>query len=235
MNKQLPMRVDRNPEGTVIVHSLFLTIQGEGPFAGESAVFIRLTGCNLQCPGCDTEYTSRANVVTPQEIITSMRTWFDWNHENAVVVITGGEPFRQNITPLVNALIERRYNVQIETNGVLYPGDDFPWDSVTIVCSPKTGKIHPKTAERVHAFKYVLSWDSVAPDGLPEMALGHPLHGARTIARPPYGWDGPIYLQPMDVKDEAENTRNMDAVVDSVLKHRRYIMGVQMHKLTGLP
>ena len=41
------------------INSIFYTIQGEGPFAGSPAVFVRLAGCNLQCPMCDTEYTSR--------------------------------------------------------------------------------------------------------------------------------------------------------------------------------
>ena len=39
------------------VHSIFPTIQGEGPFVGQPAIFIRLAGCNLQCPACDTDYT----------------------------------------------------------------------------------------------------------------------------------------------------------------------------------
>ena len=41
------------------VVDLWQTIQGEGPFAGMRAIFIRLAGCNLQCPFCDTDYTSK--------------------------------------------------------------------------------------------------------------------------------------------------------------------------------
>ena len=56
-----------------------------------------------------------------------------------------------------------------------------------------------------------------------------------TIARPPDDWKGYIYLNPMDVGDSKGNHLNLEAVKNSVLQHRQYIMGVQMHKLIGLP
>lgn len=240
INTQPPEKVQRDPNGMLGVHSIFQTIQGEGPFAGEAALFIRLHGCNLQCPGCDTDYTSKVEVTSPQHLLELLPSFYDWPsvpERPLLVVITGGEPFRQNITPLVNLLLDNWYQVQIETNGVLYPGDDFPWEDefLTVVCSPKTGKIHPETATKIHAYKYVLSWGGVHPDGLPVSALGHALGGFKTVARPPVGWEGPVYLQPMDTKDPIENQANVNAVVQSVMKHRKYIMGVQMHKLTGLP
>jgi 7-carboxy-7-deazaguanine synthase len=236
LNLQKPVPLERDPEGFLRVHSIFPTIQGEGPYAGEAATFVRLFGCNLQCPGCDTEYTSQNSLYSPGSltdvILFTVKPLPDYR---PLIVITGGEPFRQNLTPFVISLFAEGCKIQIETNGVLYPGDDFPWDAVTVVISPKTGKIHPKTAQRASAYKYVLSHDGVMPDGLPERALGHPLGGASHVARPPSGWAGPIYLQPMDVKDDVENLLNVQAVVKSVMNHKRYIMGVQMHKLTGLP
>lgn len=228
------MKVDRQESGQLVIHSMFRTIQGEGPFAGHNALFIRLTGCNLQCPGCDTEYTSKSNEAAPKQIIETMAMFYEW--DNGLVVITGGEPFRQNITPFVKLLLHSGYTVQIESNGVLYPGDLFPWNHprLTVVVSPKTGKINPNTAVRAHVYKYVLSWDSVAPDGLPETALGHPLGRYSTVARPPVGWDGPIYVNPMDHQDPVENKRSHEAVVRSVMNFD-YIMGVQIHKIVGLP
>lgn len=233
MNDQTPLGLDRRPNGDLFVHSIFRTIQGEGPFAGHPSIFIRLYGCNLQCPECDTEYTQRKMDGSLATIFRQLNLLPDYR----LIVITGGEPFRQNIIPLVWELLNANKHVQIESNGVLYPGDDFPWDHerVTVVVSPKTGKIHPKTALRATAYKYVLAWDSVAPDGLPETALGHTLGGFSTVARPPVGWEGDIYLNPMDSKHEIENIRNMKAVVQSCLNNGTYIMGVQMHKLTGLP
>ena len=239
MNEQAPWRVDRKDDGSLAVHSIFETIQGEGPFAGTPAIFVRLAGCNLQCPGCDTEYTS---VNVRFGVMYLMREIKQHGEHWPLVVITGGEPFRQNITPFVRELLRDHptRKVQIETNGVLGPGPDdaFPWDHarLTVVCSPKTGQLHPRIAPRVHAYKYVLSWDSMGPDGLPEMALAHPLGGFNRVARPPMGWVGPVYLQPMDSQDPSVNDKNIQACVRSVLNSKgRYTLGVQMHKLTGLP
>lgn len=245
LNNQKKEAMERRVDGLLAVHSMFPTIQGEGPFTGHAALFIRLAGCNLQCPHCDTVYADRRTHHMPDQILETASAFYNW--KSGLVVITGGEPFRQNITPLVRALLDRYYDVQIETNGTLYPGDDFPWDaddpSVTVVCSPKTGQIHPKTATRVTAYKYVLSRTNVHPDGLPTNALGHPLGRLKTVARPPSGWVGDVYLNPMDAKDKVENKLNMKAVVDSVMKNRgwlvpdqqRLIAGVQMHKILELP
>ena len=240
LNQQAPWQLSRHPDGLLNVHSIFRTIQGEGPFGGQAALFIRLAGCNLQCPGCDTEYTSKSEPTDPEYLVKTLRTWYDW--EEGLIVITGGEPFRQNIAPLCHALLQEGYTVQIETNGVLYPGDGdvFPWERVTVVCSPKTGKIHPKTAQLVTAYKYVLQYGGAMPDGLPEMALGHALGGHRHVARPPARWRGPVYVQPMDEKDDTKNLINLKYVAEQVMKHRTYngnplIMGIQMHKEIGLP
>jgi 7-carboxy-7-deazaguanine synthase len=229
------MRLDRNPKGSLLVHSIFNTIQGEGPFAGCAALFIRLIGCNLQCPGCDTIYTGESTQYDKDELLRDVKSRgvpFE-----GLIVITGGEPFRQNITPFVRLLLDDGYLVQIETNGVLFPSNDFPWGDVhlTVVVSPKTGKIHPDTARLASAYKYVLQSGDVAPDGLPIHALGHPLGTFPHVARPPVGWEGPVYLQPMDEQDDTLNALNAQAVVRSVLSNKQYIMGVQMHKLTNLP
>lgn len=150
-------------------------------------------------------------------------------------MITGGEPFRQNITPLVKCLIAEGYEVQIETNGTLWPGDDFPWTAVTVVCSPKTPKIHPKTARKVHAYKYVLSSDSMTDLGYPQFALGLEHSDAR-VAEPPICFDGPVYLTPMDAGDPIKNQENLHAVARTVMRHgNRFIMGIQLHKLVRLP
>lgn len=243
INQQAPLKLDRRTDGKVFVHSIFPTIQGEGPFAGHKAFFVRLTGCNLQCPGCDTEYTSAANLHSPNEVVQRIVTiggdtdMFNSDQRRQLVVITGGEPFRQNINLLCRYLIEIGFIVQIETNGVLFPGEGFPWSHkrMIVVCSPKTGRIHPDTAKRVSAYKYVLEAGDVAPDGLPIHALQHDLGRFLTVARTPEGWDGPIYVQPMDEKDAQANASNIAACVESVMNHPRYILGVQMHKLSGLP
>jgi len=241
LNEQVPLSSDYHDEGFIKVHSMFNTIQGEGPYAGYPALFVRLYGCNLQCPMCDTEYTKEYEQYNPMHLAQEVKSRLQLMHKlsvpkmNPLVVITGGEPLRQNIRPFVDYLLGMDFLVQIETNGVFYL--DLPWghDSLTVVCSPKTGKIHPKTATRVHAYKYVLSSDGVAEDGLPIAALGHPLGKYAHVARPPDNWSGPVYLNPLDAVNDKANNKNLQAVAQSVTTHGRYIMGVQMHKLIGLP
>ncbi len=238
LNEQAPSKVHHREDGWLFVHSIFNTIQGEGPFAGWPATFLRLYGCNLQCPWCDTEYTSKREDCHPMHLAREIMSHHTIRAMRLpLVVITGGEPFRQNLKPLLDFLLGEDFMVQIETNGVLDPGSDFQWDheNLVVVCSPKTGKIHPNVEGRVDAYKYVLSYDGVADDGLPVAALGHPLGKYPHVARPPEDWEGPIYLNPMDAEDSRINRFNLDAVTQSVLNHGRYVMGVQMHKMVNLP
>ncbi|NDB87187.1 MAG: hypothetical protein EB127_31570, partial [Alphaproteobacteria bacterium] len=76
-----------------------------------------------------------------------------------LVVITGGEPFRQPIYGLCHKLLQLNYKVQIETNGTLY--QDLP-DGIDIICSPKVtnSKYHNIREEllpKITAFKYIIS------------------------------------------------------------------------------
>lgn len=224
---QQPIEKYRDSNGISLdVQSIFWTIQGEGMFAGHPAVFVRLAGCNLQCPGCDTDYTSKRKMMTMPDVVDQV-FYYNKLDKPCLVVITGGEPFRQNITPLVTKLLKCGYQVQIETNGTLAPSPDFPTKAV-IICSPKAGKINAKLLPEINAFKYVMNANSQnLADGLPILALGHT--AVPQLARPPF--DGrPIYLQPMDSQDVVENKANTDAVVTSCMEHG-YIVQLQIHKI----
>ena len=227
LNNQKPTpRVDSDG-AALLVHSIFPTIQGEGPFAGKPAHFIRLAGCNLQCPLCDTEYTQGAKYLAVEEIARLV------GGEIQLVVITGGEPFRQNIGPLVKLLRLSGFTVQIETNGKLPSQDKSVYRNATIVVSPKTETIHPEMDEAAHCFKYVISAGDVADDGLPIRALDHPVRAGSTIARP----RDPIltYVQPADHHDPVINAKNMAAAVAAVQrKPRSRLLCLQMHKYAGL-
>lgn len=227
------------------VHSVFYTIQGEGPFAGSPAVFVRLAGCNLQCPLCDTDYTSKREFLTTVDLrdrVIAASDGLPANHTQAIrtreamrkpsplVVITGGEPFRQDITYHVWALLDAGFPVQIETNGTLFI-PDFPYERVTIVCSPKAGKVNKHLAPYITAYKYVIRAGEVAPDGLPTLALAHP--ASPRVARPPHGFMGTVYVQPCDEGNNVRNSKNLTAAVDSAMKHG-YTLGIQLHKLIGV-
>ncbi len=226
--------IEKRVEGdgnTLDVHSIFFTIQGEGPFCGQPAVFVRLAGCNLQCPGCDTEYTTNRETLSVQEIIARIERSFEhiavaWS---PLVVITGGEPFRQNLTVLLK-MLKRYYRIQIETNGTLGIEDPDAFEGVHIVCSPKAGKVHYSIVAHATCFKYVLHYKSVDPnDGLPILALDH--SASPKVFRPPLGTT--IYLQPMDCKDPKVNELNQEAVLRSCLQYG-YILQLQLHKLLGV-
>jgi len=227
MNQQPIEKQNLREDGILEVHSIFHTIQGEGPFTGQRAVFIRLAGCNLQCPLCDTDYTSSRWTAGPSSLLRYVREQADPGH---LVVITGGEPFRQNLRPAVEALLDAGYRVQLETNGTLY--QELPYDHITVVCSPKTGAINKKLAERLAALKYVLHADSCAlDDGLPLSALGH--SASPRLARPPKGFSGIIYLQPVDEADPVKNGRHLDATIKSVMDHD-YTLCLQTHKIINM-
>lgn len=227
------------------VHSIFYTIQGEGPFTGTPAVFVRLAGCNLQCPKCDTDYTSKRKWMTLEQIYDAIRAasfnTADPFEFRGLVVITGGEPLRQEaVRPLVLLLVQRGFYVQIETNGTL-PPPDLSFINKTpcarrglyIVCSPKAGTVNPAMAVAACAFKYVMAEYSVDPvDGLPIYALDHSL-GKLRVGRPPLGYNGPIYLQPMDEQNPERNKLHLAACVDSCMRHG-YILQLQTHKILGM-
>lgn len=238
MNKQKPSPLINTESGvTLQVHSIFHTIQGEGPFAGERAVFVRLAGCNLRCPGCDTEYTNGSRSMHFQDVAGEVQSFYphDRTPVRPLVVITGGEPFRQNITPFVKRLVSCGYRVQIETNGSIAPTNDFMElfhhvAGVTVVCAPK-GQVHESIWGICRDVKYVVDHMSVAADGLPTSVLGLKV---KEVSRPPSYWRGTIYVQPMDGGASSyENALNTEAAVKSVMQ-QGYKLCLQMHKIVNV-
>jgi 7-carboxy-7-deazaguanine synthase len=136
----------------LLVTKMFLTHQGEGPFAGRVAVFIRLAGCDKgdkkSCVFCDTNFLFHQGVhFTPEEILKKVRELyspcflFSSIKSKPLIVITGGEPMLQdNIVPLIKLLHSNNYHVQIESNGDRL-ARDFIDDPAclfsTLVVSPK--------------------------------------------------------------------------------------------------
>lgn len=234
MNAQKPEPFDKTSGEFLDFHSMFLTIQGEGPFTGHRAVFIRLAGCNLQCPACDTEYTQGRERRSARSLATDALA-LTGGKRNHLIVITGGEPLRQDIGPLIYWLRSESLIVQIESNGLLQASGatrrHLVMPGVHLVVSPKTSKINEDTAHLARTFKYVLNHRHVADDGLPTTALGH--KAAPVVARPPPGYVGPVYLNPEDSKDPEENRLNLEAVKNSCIKHG-YVAGVQLHKLLDI-
>lgn len=235
LNNQPIEKLDVRADGSLDVHSIFYTIQGEGPFTGHPAIFVRLAGCNLQCPGCDTDYTSertRHSVLALRDEVVAMSEDEAPNIRNKpIIVITGGEPFRQNITIFANIMVMRGFLVQVETNGTLPIPPDLHKD-VAVVCSPKTGKLQDTVLERVIALKYVVKAGCIdRHDGLPTRALDNPC--SPTVAKPPEGFTFSVYVQPMDEGDMRANRANMAAAVNSC-KAFGHVLQLQTHKVAGV-
>lgn len=208
---------------------VFRTIQGEGPFAGRPSVFIRLAGCNLQCPQCDTDYTTGRTQYEWKDLASTAGALAKTVHTD-LIVLTGGEPFRQNISLLCRDLLYNGFRVQIETNGSLYL-EDFPYfaPELTVVCSPKTSGINPKLP--VDYYKYVVQhgWTS-SMDGLPIRVLGESV----IPARPDQNFDRTkIYVQPCDEGDVEKNKHNLREAINSCMQFG-YTLSLQLHKIIGL-
>ena len=95
---------------------IFYSLQGESTRAGLACVFVRLSGCNLSCSWCDTTYAAVQPVsMTIDQIVGRVAAF-----ECPMVEITGGEPLIQPQTPaLISALLEKGFQVLLETNGSL--------------------------------------------------------------------------------------------------------------------
>ncbi len=219
----------------VVKGSPFFTIQGEGPFAGDPAVFFRLHGCPLRCFFCDTEFSHPDDPTMSLEdcleaIGKVMPAW------GKLVVITGGEPVRQNLEPLIISLLQGGAIVQIETAGILWQ-DILGEEGVHVIVSPKTPKVDARVAKVAAAFKYVIQAGKGDPeDGLPVTNTQRQDGPAMKLARP---WDypdttAPVYLSPMNEYDDTKNQANLDEVARVAMTHG-YRAGLQLHKYFNLP
>jgi len=109
---------------------IFESLQGEGRNTGRPCVFIRLAGCNLKCPWCDTEAAKRFSL-TLEELVKEVK-----GYRAKSVILTGGEPtVSEGMPELVAALRKEGYWIAVETNGTV----DAPWLSFVdyVACSPK--------------------------------------------------------------------------------------------------
>lgn len=247
------------------VQDIFSTIQGEGPFAGKPAVFVRLAGCNLRCYFCDTDFESRAHAWPTLDMVKEidLKGRADKVIPNSLVVITGGEPMRQNIFPLCTLLALKGYTVQIETAGTLWVeqlGSLIETGHVTLVCSPKTGSVDARIAHYCKHWKYLIQTGCVdTVDGLPSMSTQ-----VRDLEQRLYRPDlsdssHTIWLQPCEAydvyykerlglktadtpdqqvtgssRDAAQTRNNLDLSAELAMKHN-YRISIQLHKLLHLP
>lgn len=104
---------------TFPIVEIFNSIQGEGFFAGRKAIFIRLSGCNLSCPWCDTDHSPKMGNLSIKEIADKVE---ELSKEPELIIFTGGEPtIHKNFHFLVWAMKlkfkDAPPDIAIETNG----------------------------------------------------------------------------------------------------------------------
>jgi len=114
------------------INEIFYSIQGEGNNVGMSAVFVRLAGCNLECSFCDTDFSEKHDI----NIDAIMKQIKKYKCKN--VVITGGEPFYQDIYSLLAKLYLDKFYVCVETNGTYEINDNYSRYIDWLTISPKT-------------------------------------------------------------------------------------------------
>lgn len=186
------------------VVEIFDSIQGEGFHIGTPVTFIRLAGCNLKCPWCDTDY-EKYTEMTADEITFKI-------HYNKVV-ITGGEPTIHDLIPLLNALKDTPgHYIALETNGT---NPTFEIRSLVdwITCSPK-----PQTDWKVNSecefdeLKYVV--DGVfTPDKVSKEFGGK--------------YFGKIWLQP----ESSQMEKRFQEAYEIAMKYPAFRVGIQLHKI----
>ena len=117
------------------VSEIFTSFQGEGPYIGTPATFLRLYGCNLNCQWCDTDI-STYEMLSVDDVAEILITQMEFNNIK-LLVITGGEPTLQmdEIKRLIKEL-PKDIKIQLETNGSIF--EYLP--EMEYVVSPKEDK-----------------------------------------------------------------------------------------------
>jgi 7-carboxy-7-deazaguanine synthase (Cx14CxxC type) len=227
------------------VKEVFYTLQGEGANTGTPAVFLRFAGCNLWsgrekgrasavCRFCDTDFVGTdgagggqfrtaaalAKAVAakwpkrakaPRSFSKSVSSSVSSPVSSSVskfVVCTGGEPLLQLDSALLNALHDNGFRVAVETNGTLPAPRGIDWTCV----SPKARA--PLALKRGDELKLVYPQAGADPERFSGLDFGH------------------FFLQPMDGPRRIEYTR---LAADYCLRHPRWRLSLQVHKLIGMP
>lgn len=197
------------------VTEIFYSLQGEGRWTGTPAVFVRLSGCNLACPFCDTDHRSYREM-TEDEIADAVMACPSHH-----VIFTGGEPALQLTAPLAERLHSAGWCIHMETNGSV-PLKEGVADFVDwITCSPKDA---PVKIQRIDELKLLYegahSVDKIRRFSSPETAPTHP------ECR---------YLQPLDTGNAELNRAITDDTISYIKSHPIWKLSLQTHKILNVP
>lgn len=191
------------------INEIFESIQGEGYYSGEPVIFIRLAGCSMGCEWCDTKYCQEVHYSLTTEQVMS---YIEKHFVKKRIVITGGEPFEQDLEQLVQTLAHYGYNISIETNGA----HEIP----TQVSQASWITVSPK--------KSVLSTSLRAADEI-KLVISNEEDISRAKQLISYYSPKYFYLQPESGKEAATNL-----CVKTCLEDPRFKLSAQLHKLINV-
>jgi organic radical activating enzyme len=192
---------DEAAEDQLFVTSIFYTLQGEGPYRGEPAIFVRLAKCNLACSFCDTYFDGGDWLTFDQiydRIMAAAASYFGgevpgWFEQKVGLVITGGEPMLQkNLGTFLHKVQNLFAWTQIESNGTVW--QDIPAET-TLVCSPKCSekngqpvkylKPNKDVMDRADCLKFVMNADPDSPySDIPDWAHEYATAGKKVFVSP---------------------------------------------------
>ena len=207
------------------VKEMFYSLQGEGRHSGRPAVFCRFAGCNLwsgrerdrataACTLCDTDFVGvdgagGGQFQDSRSLATAIdQIWGGGGEHGRFVVLSGGEPLLQVGDELVSALHDLGFEIALETNGTLAAPRLVDW----ITVSPKGAATLAQTAG--NELKLVFPQANLDPASFEGLAFNH------------------FFLQPLDGPDHESNTA---AAVAYCMRHPRWRLSLQTHKLVGIP
>jgi 7-carboxy-7-deazaguanine synthase (Cx14CxxC type) len=209
---------------TYAVKECFLTLQGEGVQSGSRAVFLRFAGCNLwsgreqdrataECRFCDTDFVGTdgeggGKFRSAEELAALVEATWGEEHEQRLVVVTGGEPMLQLDEALIGALHRRGFRVAAESNGTLPATPGLDW----LCVSPKAGT--EVVQRQGNELKLVWPQEGINPAEIEGWAFDH------------------FLVQPMDCLRGEEAVR---AAIALAMERPRWRLSLQSHKLVGLP
>lgn len=192
---------------TYKVNEIFYSVQAEGRNSGRPAIFVRFSGCNLQCPFCDTNHEPY-RLMTKEEIEKEVDELDKDSDSKAMIVMTGGEPTLQVDDD--EFLFQGRY-IAMETNGILPPPYWVDWVTV----SPKT-KLNYNW-QNIDELKFLYGWFD--DDYLVEVGK----QAEKKMVK--------CYIQPT-----ADNDGHFDATpsIEFAKKHPQWTLSLQFHKLLNI-
>ena len=193
------------------VNEIFYSLQGEGYYSGTPAVFVRLSGCNLRCPFCDTRH-EHCTEMSENDIVSAVKQ-YPARH----VVITGGEPALQLTESLVDALHADGRYVAVETNGTRPLPENVDW----VTLSPKSSYVDDAEVVLTHADEIKVIYDGIHD---PNSQLSTLNFQPSTL----------LFLQPCDTGDAVRNRQITAATVEYIKRHPEWRLSLQIHKILNI-